>query len=244
MTRIEDFATRLVEAHDAATPWQAEGWMPETVEEAYAIQTSVLRAYGPAGAFKAALQPEGPAIFAPIRADRCLAAGAEVRLPARAALELEVGWKVIAALPAVDTPDFADRLRASILPVPAIELVAPMLAGPLADTALPKLAGGLNTFGLITGTPLSDWNGEDFGEVSASLTIDGAEQITGVCKVPGGSALTTLIGFLQAAGDHCGGLQPGQVLITGTVHPILWTDLRGHVVARIEGLGEVSLTTR
>jgi 2-keto-4-pentenoate hydratase len=42
-------------------------------------------------------------------------------------------------------------------------------------------------------------------------------------------------------GEHCGGLQPGQIVITGSLHPLTYVLPGTSVVGHIEGLGDVSV---
>jgi len=66
--------------------------------------------------------------------------------------------------------------------------------------------------------------------------------LDGATEVPGGSALGTLHALHRAIGDHCGGLQPGQVVITGTIHPLTYVTGDIEVRGEITGLGAVSVS--
>ena len=64
--------------------------------------------------------------------------------------------------------------------------------------------------------------------------------IAGPVTVPGGSALSNLKLFLDHVGDHCGGLQPGQIVITGSLSGIDYFPGGTEVRGSIEGFGEVT----
>jgi 2-keto-4-pentenoate hydratase len=162
----------------------------------------------------------------------------------RLGVELEVGWLVTAALPAPDAPDFRARLVDAVRPVPVIELLERRIAGPLADDPIVKLADGLLNWGLVVGAPLDNWDGTDFCQVHGSMRVGESVLLAGKTSVPGGSALATLEAFLAAVGQHCVGVHPGHLLITGTLHPLTWIDAEAEIRGEIDQLGSVEFTLR
>ncbi|WP_376871612.1 hydratase [Albirhodobacter sp. R86504] len=214
---------------------------PHTLAEAYAIQGRVIEGMdADISGFKTARKPDQPSIWAPIVAHRTWDSGATVPMGAQMGLELEIGWRIMAPLPAPEDVDFDAALLRCILPVPVIELVETRLNGAIAQDPLAKLADFQINHGLILGTPLTTWDGRDFGIVNARMTIPTGTILDGETSVPDGSALTTLKALIRSIGNHCGGLKPGQTVITGSIHPLTYTPTAGDVFGRIDGLGEVS----
>ncbi len=242
MTQLDALADCLIAAHRSGIRFQPAPPLPTTEAEAYGVQARVAHALGPVAGFKTGLKPGGPSFMAPIRAEFCLSPGARVNMDDRMGIELEVGWKIIAPLPAPHSAGFDAALARAVLPVPVIELVNTRLDGPQATDPLVKLADFQINHGLIIGQPLDRWDGSDFTEVTARCHAGPREILNGAATVPGGSALATLAGLIEVIGDHCGGLQVGQVVITGSLHPLVYLDTPCDVTAGIEGLGDVSLT--
>lgn len=72
------------------------------------------------------------------------------------------------------------------------------------------------------------------------MTCGEGEIAVGGARVPGGSALEALeiaARLLLASG----GLQPGQLVLTGTLHPLTFIDAGQDVEGHIAGLGKVSV---
>ena len=237
MTDLADF---LIAAQRAGQAHAYDGPPPASETEAYAVQARVSAAFGAVGGFKVA-RAEGATRFAPIRADRCHAS--DTVIPDRPPLiaEVEIGWRIVAELPAADAADFAQRLAAAVRPVAAIELCAARLAGPLSKMPLLQLADGLSGHGLVTGTPLADWDGSDFTEVTLAAAIDGQPVFDGPARVPRGSAFASLAALVAVLGDHCGGLHPGQTVITGSLLPPVALPAGARLAATINGLGTIAI---
>jgi 2-keto-4-pentenoate hydratase len=239
---MDSFAAALIAAHRTGARFVPGDAVPVTLDQAYRVQSRVIDALGQVAAFKTALKPGEAPIMAPIRAQHCLKTGASVQMGDRMGIELEVGWQIIAPLPASDAPDFDAALRRAILPLPVIELVDTRVEGPLAEDPIVKLADFQINHGLILGKPLDSWDGADFSGVTAGFHAGEQILLAGKATVPGGSALGTLAALIRAIGTHCGGLQVGQVVITGSLHPLTYVNAPCEVAGEIEGLGKVSLT--
>ena len=231
-----DIAARLLAARQDGALLEHDG-IALTVSDAYAIQTEVSAALGPVGGWKVGrATPEAPVSFAPLPASTILPtpqlwprAGARL-----CGLELEIAFRIDAALPTLDAPDFAARLAASVTPLPAFEVVDSRLHD--LDNAPPpwRLADGLLHAGLITG-PAHDrsWQPDDFTEVPGQLVADASLIADGRLALTGGSPFALLIELLRHVGDHCGGVQPGQIVTTGSFTGLRFfkpgTRLRGHI---------------
>ncbi len=243
MSIVTTFSDALISARRSGEPFTPRNGLPENHSDAYAIQSAVAAAFGQTGAFKVGLQDPGPALVAPIRADLCLPSGSTVAVR-RLAVELEVGWLVTGPLPPKDAPDRRARLAAAVRPVPVIELVESRVAGEVGLVPPVRLADALLNWGLIVGTPLQDWDGSDFGRVSGRMQVGEALLLDGETSVPGGSALASLEALIDALGEHCGGLREGQIVITGTLHPMTWIEADQEVRGEIDGLGAVAFSLR
>ncbi len=211
---------------------------------AYRIQDAVTRGLGPVGAFKTGRKSadETP-IMAPILADRVR------HSPARfsrselglVGIELEVAFRVDRALPDPDDADFADRARDCVCPVVAIEVVDSRLVDHESAHPLWKLADNQINAGLVYGEPVGNWQGIDLSRVAARLEVAGEAIFDGIASVPGGDAFDVFCAFARLVGDHCGGLQPGHLVTTGSVTGLRFIAFGQPVQGWIEGLGAVQV---
>ena len=213
-----------------------------TTGEAYAVQQRVAERLGLIGGFKFAHRPGEAAIMAPIQAADIhvspvtVPAGGEV-----VGIELEVGFRIRSALPDPQSLEFRDRLRESVVPLAAIELVKTRLADPNAASSLLRLADHQLNGGLVTGGGPADWDRGPLSEVEAHLTVDGRPVVTGPVRLPFGDAFDCLVELARMVGTHCGGLRPGQIVITGSLNGLPWLPPGTRVRGRIDGIGEVAV---
>lgn len=210
--------------------------------EAYAVQAGVADRLGPVGGFKYARRPGAPAILAPIQLADVLRSGAEFDSGgAPVGVELEVGFRLDAAPPPAGAADFEDRLRAAVTPVAVLELVQSRLADPDAATAMQRLADHQINGALVVGGAAADWRGEPFARVTARLEFDGEAVLDGRVTLPFGPAFDCLADLVRMAGDHCGGLQAGHYVITGSLNGLPWLPPGTHISGRIENVGQVAV---
>lgn len=223
----------------------SERFIPEAVpvspSEAYAIQSGVVQRTGPVGGFKTALKGDAPPIMAPIFAQDFFASGAQVAVKDRLGVELEVGLRLVADCPTdlanLSLADFARLVE----PVAVIELVDTRTEGPRAKDAIVKLADNQINAGLVVGDTLTAWSGDDIGAVDTKMTAGDTVILDGSTTVPGGSALATFAALARQIGAHCGGLKRGQIVITGSLHPLVYFPKGTLVQGRITGIGSVSV---
>jgi len=213
---------------------------PPDAETAYRIQTAVAAATGPIGAFKAGRG--GPALtMAPIRAATVRESGATI--PAAESrlrgVELELAFRLTAPPPPVDAPDFEERLAASVVLLPALEIVeSRMTVFETADPLL-KLADNVGNGGVVLGAPIADWRRLDLSRPDVRLAFAGETKREGPSAPPGGDAFLTLVEFARLAKDFCGGLQAGQVVITGSLTGLLYAKAGDRIRGEIAGVGVV-----
>lgn len=237
-------ATGLAEALLAARRGGSAvtGPEPASLDEAYAVQRAVAAALGPARAFKTGRKADdGVPIMAPIldlRPSPARYGAAELVL---IGVELEIGFLIEAPLPPVDLPDFAERAADCIAAVPVIEICDSRLADPEGAAPLLRLADNQLNGGLVVGTPVADWRDLDLRRVSAWLKVGDETLLDGEAAAPGGDPYASFCELARLIGTHCGGLAPGQVVITGSLHGLPWIGRGRRVEGEIRGLGRVEV---
>lgn len=216
---------------------------PQDAAAAYAVQAAVAVATGPVGAFKTARKPGVAPIMAPIFARDIHPCGTQLAsaFGGRLGIELELGFRV-KALPDLAASDLTAQLALCLEPLVVIEIVDTRLHGPDSTAPLVQLADNQINAGLITGPTLHGWDGRSFATVQACMMAGDTCLLDGPAQVPGGDALASVVGLFQMVGDHCGGVQVGHVIITGTLHPLTYVDPGTQVAGRIDGIGEIAVT--
>lgn len=216
----------------------------DNADAAYAVQAAVAAATGEIGGFKTARKPGDDAIMAPIFAHDIHHSAAHVSSAFGGGLgvELEIGFRLIGPPPAADASDLTTLLGQCLEPLVVIEIVDTRLAGPQSEAPLAKLADNQINAGLIIGPVMRDWMGESIGTVQARMMAGDDCLLDGTAQVPGGDALETVAGLVRMIGNHCGGLQTGQIIITGSLHPLTYVDPGTHVAGHIEGFGDIAVT--
>lgn len=212
-----------------------------TVEDAYRIQAEVARAIGQVGGFKVANKPDAPRIMAPIFSKDIMTAPAAITVSPDedVGIELEVGFRVERALPVRGAPNRRQAIARCLSALPAIEVVRTRL--PADASPVLKLADNQINGGLVLGAPVRDWAALPLGQVAASLDLGDDRVLDGEARVPGGDAFENFLVLEQMLGDHCGGLRPGQVVITGSLNGLPYVRAGIAVTGWIGGLGPVSL---
>lgn len=239
MTDLAAFTAQILEAYRAGTRFIPDSPVPRTAAQAFEVQAALAREFGPVGGFKVGGDLDTAPIMAPILASRIVASGAAIPVVDQMGVEMEVGFEVLAPIRADMTPE---ALAAALRPVPVIEIVDARVDGPLASDPMVKLADMQINQGLVVGPPLEGWTGADFGTVSAQMRCGSETLLDGSATVPGGSALKAVRTLAGMVGSHCGGLVPGQIVITGSLCGLPYYPAGTEVRGRIEGLGEVAVS--
>lgn len=244
----DNFAELLIAAHRSLTPLTSAqvGAGPSSLGDVDIIHTEVMHAIGPAGAFKTAQPEEGQQqIMAPIpkrhvRQSPAHFAANEMRLYG---IELEIAFRIDKPFPYPEAADFEERLRASVSVVPVIEMVDSRIADQDGMTPLTKLADNQSNFGLVVGTPVTDWQGLELTAPQVEFTVNGTQTGPTAGMVPGGrSAFDVFKNFVANIGDYCGGLKVGHYVTCGAVSGLHFTDPGAKVIGKIAGIGDVSVT--
>jgi len=246
MSRIESVASALIGARRerSRVDTAALDAAPQTREDCYAVQQAVADAIAPAAAFKTARKGPGdvpimaPILFGTVRDSGSTFSRDELSV---IGVELEIGFRIDRPLPDPTGADFALRARECISLVPAIEVVDTRLTDPEAAGPMWRLADNQNNGGLVCGTPVSAWQELDLDAAEIDLTIGGVREYSGAHPSPGGNAFDVFCAFAAIVGGHCGGLQPGQTVITGSLMGCHYIEPGRNVRGVIDGLGVVEV---
>jgi 2-keto-4-pentenoate hydratase len=216
------------------------------LDEVLAIQAGVMAELGAVGGWKVGRwDADAPLIYAPIRAatigpSPAVWQSADCRLRG---LELEVGFRIDAALPAPDDPQFMQKLAASVTPLPVFEVVDSRLADPQGTTPLWRLADFQINAGLVYGAPLAQgWHAEDFDRPHVQLAADGADVCNGPATLNTRTPFVMLADLVRDCGAHCGGVQPGQIVTTGSFTGLRFFEAGTTLTGMIAGMAPIMMT--
>ncbi|MFT7057656.1 MAG: 2-keto-4-pentenoate hydratase [Pseudorhodobacter sp.] len=238
----EDWISKLAEAHRRGDRFAPTMACPESLEQVYQIQSGVSHQMGAVAGFKLGLKSGQAPIMAPIFAAGVMASGAQVDVSDVMGIELEVGLRILADLPANIAKASLGELAAYLQPVAVIELVGTRITGPFAQDPFVKLADNQINAGLVVGGLAEAWDGDDISVVIAKFRAGPDQILDGAATVPGGSALASFAALVRHIGDHCGGLCKGQIVITGSLHPLVYYPKGTEVTGEIAGIGSVQVT--
>lgn len=240
---VQNLISALLKARVTGQPVSDDfaGQFDPTVEEAYEVQAAVARVIGPVGGFKVANKPDAPRIMAPIFSQDIKTSPAMIDVPRdeKIGIELEVGFRIEKPLPDKEAPDRRDAIARCLSVVPVIEIVRTRL--PMNANPGLKLADNQINGGLVVGAPVAKWQAVSLGPVRAELAFGDEQILSGKAAVPGGNAFENFLVLEEILGDHCGGLQPGQIVITGSLNGLPYVQAGIDVRGSIDGLGQVSL---
>lgn len=239
MRTIDTLTKALLDARNSGSRADASALPSPDYQQALAVQHAVQKRIGKVSGFKVARRAEGPPVIAPIPAQKTFPSGATLPVRDRLGIELEIGFEVIAS-PGTDPMSDAARV---FRPRMVLELVDTRLTGAEND-ALLKLTDMQINDGLVLGPALQRWNGQDFSTLDARLICGSQTILSGAATVPGGSALANLALLCTHLGDHCGGLQIGQTVITGSLSGLHYFPAATDVAGYIAGFGSISCKLR
>jgi 2-keto-4-pentenoate hydratase len=245
MTQIAAIIDQLLAARRGGPLLQPSEDLPG-FDAVYAIQSVVMAKLGQVGGWKVGRWDAGsPLIYAPIRAD-LIRPAPDTRQPAECRLrgaELEVGFRIDAKLPTPGSHDFLPALAACVTPLAVFEIVDSRLAEPKSASKLWQLADFQLNAGLVYGAPLTTpWQADDFAKPQVQLTADGTDIVTGPATLNTNTPFGMLADLVRDCGDHCGGVQPGQIVTTGSFTGLRFFDKGATLTGRIANLPPVSVT--
>jgi 2-keto-4-pentenoate hydratase len=212
----------------------------------YAIQSGVMAGLGRVGGWKVGRWDAGsPLFYAPIRAD-LIRPAPDTRQPAECRLrgaELEVAFRIDVKLPSPGSHDFLPTLAACVTPMAVFEIVDSRLAEPKTASKLWHLADFQLNAGLVYGAALTTpWQPEDFANPQVQLTADGTDICNGPAALNTNTPFGMLADLVRDCGDHCGGVQPGQIVTTGSFTGLRFFPKGTQLTGRIANLPPVTAT--
>ncbi|SDI70691.1 hydratase [Aliiruegeria lutimaris] len=236
MTKVDTISTALIAAHQSGQRADAGKLPVPDYDEALEVQRRVQAELGAVSGFKVIERPDARPFLGPISAASTVPSGGNVSVKDQIGIELEIGFELIAE----PSDDMTSDPKAFFRPRLVIELVDTRLDG-ADELAMLKLADMQLNAGLVVGPEMADWDGRDFGATTAFLCCGDQQVLDGETTVPGGSALSNLALFCTNIGAHLGGLQKGQIVITGSLTGCEFFPGGIDVTGRVEGFGEISV---
>ncbi len=241
---VDDLARRLAAARRGGPKVTASAGAGLTRADAFAVQERLVDAFGPVGGFKVACPPDAPIVIAPIFANDIHQSPATLPIPADepVGVEMEYAFRLTAPMPDLSAADFDARMSAAVELLPAFEVVESRLADPEGADPLLKMADNQINGSVVLGEACTGWHDFDVTQAAGWLRIGDDILLDGPARVPGGDAFRTLCRLARALGTHCGGLQPGQVVITGSLNGLPWVRPGVAVDGHIDGLAGLRMT--
>ena len=124
--------------------------------------------------------------------------------------------------------------------VPAIEIVENRYGDFLARGTPVLIADDFFHKACVLGMPVTDWQGIDLAAVKGRTLIDGVEKGSGTGADVMGHPLEAVAWLANTLAAHGTRLTAGQIVLTGSVAPVIWLDSPAAVAEiRLEGLGDV-----
>ncbi len=239
-------AQRLLQArqdNQAIEDWP-DALRPLSFDQAYAVQALQMEALGPIGGWKVgAANSMAPPTCAPLpqrfryaSPDAPVAQNLSLR-----GIEVEIGLIMGQDLPPGPSPYTPEQVWAAVKEVcVAVEIVESRFAHREAVGRLSTLADLASHGALIhqaKGVAAKDirllqpdW---------VHLHVGQQAPLQGPNQNPAGDVMRLLLWLANQGSHHCGGLQQGQVIITGTCLPMLQAAAGDRIHAAIAGLGEL-----
>lgn len=240
---IEGAVALLAAARRENKPITALNATPASIAVALAIQDRVAAALGePIGGFKANAPPNEPAIRGAIYARAILSSPAKVAPALLPGLEVEgeIAFRFTRDLPARQMPYSRRKVAQAAYALPAIEIVSGRLQDWRGRPALEQLADCLNNGGLVTGTPLPDWQGLDLHNLPVQAWLNGETVWQGQGGHPIGDPLGVAVAFVNLQA-RAAGVKSGQVVTTGSCTGIRALHAGDHFAVEFAGLGRAEL---
>lgn len=203
-------------------------------EAAYDAQRAIAAATGPVGGWKVgAPPPDANPMWAPIFAAGIAPGGSDLasRPGTEVGIEVEIAFRYAGGGP--ETP-IRECLDAAAI---VIETLESRIENPAEAVFELKLADNFTNLGLIVGDAIDNWQDIDCARQHVLLEVDGKPLRDAVGENPAGDPFR-LIEWVRARGTaHCGGLQPGQWITTGSLSGVDWCPAGSRIEASFPDLG-------
>jgi len=245
MDQPNTLAARLLQVRRSgrriAVPDAADA--PRSLAEAYGVQAAVTAGLGEmAGGYKVGIAADGGTIFAPIHRSQIVMSGASYacRPFDRVGIELELAFRFARQVPAGAKPEEIRRAIDRVLV--AIELCETRYTTNEGVAKHTALADHQFNRGLVLGTELRFDPARDLPSVASRWIIDGKPALEKKASHPNGNPLAPLSTLPAAMAEQRRGLEPGDVVITGSLNGITWVKPGARVEGQIDGVGSVAIT--
>ena len=245
MDRVERCAQHLVAVRrgevEVIAAHDEEG--PANLTEAYAVQERVMQLLKQSvGAWKVGGPLHGQPMFAPVFAKDVSTSPAKVSCGQSVGIECEIAFLLKSDLP----PSATDYAKEEIIDavgavLPLIETVTSRLQAFETAPVFWKLADNQVNGGLVLGDHQCRIDPVFWRRADISLGVNGKtlKQVKGAN--PGGDSLELLRWLANAAGAHCGGLNAGQIVTTGSYTGIDMFDTGTSIQADFGPLGRIEI---
>ncbi len=213
----------LAEAQRSGTALEALPAVPASVAEAHVIQDRVAARLGEVvGAFKATTPPgaeptRGLIYASMIRPSPARIAPAEVP---QLGVEGEIAFRFTRDLPARGTPYTREEVAASLVALPAIEVVSGRHRDPRARPPLEQLADRAANGAFVPGAEIADWSHLDMRSLRVTLFVNDEVVLEREGGHPTGDPLHVAVALVNMMRDTTG-VKAGQWVTAGS-----WTGLR------------------
>ena len=243
-----NLAQRLFEARRSARKLEhvAADLMPQTPDDAYAIQDATMALAGDVGGWKLAVARSGNTPkCAPIPKDRMLPSPATIKARAfmaeKAETEIAVTFKH--SFVARGAPYQLDEVLAGIGSIcVSMEILGSRFADQFEAPPLAGLADLLSNACIVIGEPVEDWIGLQWEAPRMTLRVDGSEVRSADGSHPRSAVMDSLVWLVNFRQSTTRPVLAGHVVITGAPNmraaPIAGAST---VEAAVEGIGEIRL---
>jgi 2-keto-4-pentenoate hydratase len=215
---------------------------PQTMEEAYAVQTAVFRMLGDTIAgYKIAAQPDGVNVVAPILSGLMVNNGAACayRPADKIAIELEFGFRFGRDVAAdVDQATLYKAIDATVVTIELCDTRYTSLDG---RTRPEMTADFFSSRGAVAGTVIPFDPTMNFKGARVRQLFDGVVNNDRTDSHPNNNPLFPLALLPKALAAQGYAIKAGQFVITGSLTGMSWLDKPTKVIGEIDGFGSVSV---
>jgi 2-keto-4-pentenoate hydratase len=217
---------------------------PASLPEAYAIQYEISRQMGTVGGWKV-----GPPKTAadprvtPIPARYVLASGSTWPTSEPTRVEVEVALLVGTSLPQrASLYEATEVLRAIRSAHIAFELLGARFIDKTSVSEFTLLADGQSNAALVVGDAIADWTSVDLSTLNLTLRIDSENAARCTEGASFDRMLSAVTWLANHAAEHVGGLQAGQIILTGARIGPTSVPARRRIAAHTDDAATVSAT--
>jgi 2-keto-4-pentenoate hydratase len=215
---------------------------PGSVSEAYAIQYEIAKSFGSIGGWKVGLpKADEEPRATPIPGLHVIPSGGHWPATGPTRIEVELALKMRTPLPKRASPyRRAEVIQAIRSAHVAFELLGARFVDKKLVSALTLLADGQSNAGLVVGGVIPNWSSLQLTTLDMTLKVDDAI----VQKSEGGPSfdrtLDAVVWLANHAAEHVGGLQAGQVILTGARIGPTAVPTQRRIAAEAAGVATVS----